>query len=183
IARSGTKGCAERCDSSVPNHRDAITTIQNTGRASSFASAPDVPSASEAPNVTKLPVTCAVNRPCSARKPAVSTKPALKLKTKGSRRDGAEGISGCPMDRVSRPAKSIDQPRPRLRPDGYVQMATFRWLRSPATAGLVDYPLMKARRSALMVGASVVGMPCGKPLYVFSVPFFRSFADSGPDAT
>src|SRR5579863_4385561 len=84
MTRSGTKGCAERCDSSVPNHRDAITTAQNTGRASSFASAPDVPSASEAPSVTKLPVTCAVKRPCNARKPAVSTKPALKLSSRGN---------------------------------------------------------------------------------------------------
>src|SRR5580698_887337 len=84
MTRSGTKGCAERCDSSVPNHREAITTTQNTGSASSFATAPDVPSTSEAPSVTKLPVTCAVNRPCSARNPAVSTKPALRLSSSGS---------------------------------------------------------------------------------------------------
>jgi hypothetical protein len=38
----------------------------------------------------------------------------------------------------------------------------------------------KASRSALIVSACVVGMPCGKPLYVFSVPFFSSFADNGP---
>jgi hypothetical protein len=38
----------------------------------------------------------------------------------------------------------------------------------------------KASRSALIVSASVVGMPCGKPVYVFSVPFCRSSADSGP---
>src|ERR1700740_1553735 len=36
-------------------------------------------------------------------------------------------------------------------------------------------PLMKASRSALMVASSVVGMPCGKPLQVFSVPFLSSF--------
>jgi len=30
---------------------------------------------------------------------------------------------------------------------------------------------MNARRSALMVSAWVVGIPCGKPAYVFSVPF------------
>ena len=41
---------------------------------------------------------------------------------------------------------------------------------------------MKSRRSALMVSACVVGMPCGKPWYVFSVPFGRSFADSGPES-
>src|SRR5690242_15759802 len=35
---------------------------------------------------------------------------------------------------------------------------------------------MKSRRSALIVSACVVGMPCGKPWYVFSVPFGRSFA-------
>ncbi len=31
--------------------------------------------------------------------------------------------------------------------------------------------------SALMVLASVVGMPCGNPLYVFSVLFLNNFAD------
>ena len=30
-------------------------------------------------------------------------------------------------------------------------------------------------RSALIVAASVVGMPCGNPAYVFSVPFCSSF--------
>ena len=39
-----------------------------------------------------------------------------------------------------------------------------------------------ASRSALMVPASVVGIPCGKPLYVFSVPFFSNFADSGAES-
>src|SRR5476649_1003541 len=31
------------------------------------------------------------------------------------------------------------------------------------------YPFRKASRSALIVSACVVGMPCGKSLYVFSV--------------
>jgi hypothetical protein len=35
---------------------------------------------------------------------------------------------------------------------------------------------MNASRSALIVGASVVGIPCGNPLYVFNVPFFSNFA-------
>ena len=59
---------------------------------------------------------------------------------------------------------------------------------TPGTAGsctdqpLGRYALMNASRSALIVAASVVGMPCGKPLYVFSVPFFNSFADSGAES-
>jgi hypothetical protein len=40
----------------------------------------------------------------------------------------------------------------------------------------------KASRSALIVSACVVGQPCGNPLYVFSVPFCRSSADSGPES-
>jgi hypothetical protein len=41
---------------------------------------------------------------------------------------------------------------------------------------------MKANRSASVECTCVVGMPCGKPLQVFSVPFFISFADNGPAA-
>jgi hypothetical protein len=44
------------------------------------------------------------------------------------------------------------------------------------------YSATKASRSALMVSASVVGMPWGKPLYVFKVPFFSSFADNGAES-
>jgi hypothetical protein len=38
----------------------------------------------------------------------------------------------------------------------------------------------KASRSALIVSACVVGIPCGKSLYVLRTPFFSSFADKGP---
>jgi hypothetical protein len=41
---------------------------------------------------------------------------------------------------------------------------------------------MNASRSALIVGASVVGIPCGNPGYDLSVPFCTSFAESGPEA-
>jgi len=34
---------------------------------------------------------------------------------------------------------------------------------------------MKANRSALMVFAAVVGMPCGKALYFFWIPFVSQF--------
>jgi hypothetical protein len=44
------------------------------------------------------------------------------------------------------------------------------------------YSLRNVSRSALMVSASVVGMPCGKPLYVFKVLFLSNFADSGPES-
>jgi hypothetical protein len=42
--------------------------------------------------------------------------------------------------------------------------------------------LMNANRSALIVSALVVGIPWGKPGYIFSVEFFTSFADSGAAA-
>jgi hypothetical protein len=35
---------------------------------------------------------------------------------------------------------------------------------------------------AMMVSASVVGMPCGKPLEIFNVLFFSNFADSGAES-
>ena len=44
-------------------------------------------------------------------------------------------------------------------------------------------PLRNANRSALIFSACVVGIPCGKSLYVIRVPFFNSFADKGPAAT
>ena len=47
---------------------------------------------------------------------------------------------------------------------------------------LVGQDLMKSNRSALIVSACVVGMPCGNPAYVFNAPFCRSFADSGPES-
>jgi hypothetical protein len=40
----------------------------------------------------------------------------------------------------------------------------------------------KASRSALIVSAWVVGIPCGNPLYVLSVPFCASRAGSGPES-
>ena len=51
---------------------------------------------------------------------------------------------------------------------------------APGRPGGQDW--MKASRSALIVSAWVVGMPCGNPWYVFSVPFCTSFADSGPES-
>ena len=47
----------------------------------------------------------------------------------------------------------------------------------------VDFsPLKNARRSALIWSALVVGIPCGKPGYTFSVAFFTIFADIRPAA-
>jgi hypothetical protein len=40
----------------------------------------------------------------------------------------------------------------------------------------------KASKSLFIVSAFVVGMPCGKFLYVFSVPFFTSLADNGAES-
>src|SRR5207244_5152809 len=46
----------------------------------------------------------------------------------------------------------------------------------------IGYAFRKASRSALIVSASVVGIPCGKPLYVFKVLFLSNSADSGPES-
>jgi uncharacterized protein YbjT (DUF2867 family) len=51
--------------------------------------------------------------------------------------------------------------------------------RSPAEFG---QEFNQASRSALIAGAWVVGIPCGNPWYVFSVPFCTSRADSGPES-
>ncbi len=52
----------------------------------------------------------------------------------------------------------------------------------PTPSRLADQDCKKASRSALIVSAWVVGMPCGNPEYVFSVPFCTSCADSGPES-
>src|SRR5579862_7766315 len=53
---------------------------------------------------------------------------------------------------------------------------------SPAFHAYIHF-LRNASRSALILSACVVGMPCGKSLYVISVPFFSNFAAFGPAAT
>jgi hypothetical protein len=44
-----------------------------------------------------------------------------------------------------------------------------------------DQDWMNASRSLLMVSACVVGIPWGKPGYVFSVPFCTSWTARGPE--
>ena len=56
------EGVCRAADNTVPSHRAAITTAQNTGRARNSANAREIRRASAAPSVTKLPVTCAVKR-------------------------------------------------------------------------------------------------------------------------
>lgn len=50
---------------------------------------------------------------------------------------------------------------------------------TPAT---LAFAAMNSRRSALICSAFVVGMPCGKPLYVFKIAPFTNFALSGPES-
>ena len=96
-------------------------------------------------------------RVVSGERPLVATKG-------GHWRDGARRLT---RSQPAPPPNSGDgRPAPGARPAG-------------------QYPgprqdSMKASRSALMVAASVVGMPCGNPGYDFSVPFCTSLADSGP---
>src|SRR5207237_5064419 len=54
--------------------------------------------------------------------------------------------------------------------------------RHPREPRPLGYAFRKASKSALMVSASVVGIPCGKPLYVFNVLFRSNFADNGPES-
>ncbi len=83
---------------------------------------------------------------------------------------------------ITSPVRSL--PRTSTR-SGY---AWLMWLTGapafPICMSLADaaQACRKARRSALIVSACVVGMPCGNPSYVFSVPFCTSFADSGPES-
>ena len=44
-------------------------------------------------------------------------------------------------------------------------------------AAFARFSLINASRSALIVSALVVGIPCGNPGYTFSVAPFTSFAD------
>lgn len=44
-----------------------------------------------------------------------------------------------------------------------------------------DQDWINASKSLLIVSACVVGIPCGKPAYVFSVPFFTSLTARGPE--
>ena len=44
-----------------------------------------------------------------------------------------------------------------------------------------DHPRINANKSALIVAASVVGIPCGNPGYDFNVPFGSNFADKGAE--
>ena len=50
------------------------------------------------------------------------------------------------------------------------------------TAATLVFAAMNSRRSALIWSALVVGLPCGKPLYVFKMAPFTNFALSGPES-
>jgi putative transposase len=75
--------------------------------------------------------------------------------------------------------------QPRFEPhDRLLLAALSRVLPRRSWKSFVVQPedCTKASRSALIVSAWVVGIPCGNPLYVFSVPFCTSRADSGPES-
>jgi hypothetical protein len=46
-----------------------------------------------------------------------------------------------------------------------------------------DQDWMNVNKSLLIVSACVVGIPCGKPAYVFSVPFCTSLTARGPEVS
>src|SRR5258705_13674615 len=70
----------------------------------------------------------------------------------------------------------IDRSPISLRAEGILKLRNF--LHAAADFS----PLKNARRSALIWSALVVGIPCGKPGYTFSVAFFTIFADIRPAA-
>src|SRR5436190_15015124 len=77
----------------------------------------------------------------------------------------------------------------RPTPSGSDQARVPRWDSGglgaepqPTPSCRVGQACTKASRSALIVSAWVVGIPCGNALYVFSVPSCTSRADSGPES-
>jgi len=72
------------------------------------------------------------------------------------------------------------QRRGRLKKLSTENDDSFFNLRYVLKISLVRQDLIKASRSALMVAASVVGIPCGKPGYEISFPFFKSFTAFAP---
>jgi hypothetical protein len=55
-------------------------------------------------------------------------------------------------------------------------------LRLDQAATRTESVLINANKSALIVSAFVVGMPCGKPLYVFKIDPLINLALSGPES-
>src|SRR5205807_8379040 len=79
----------------------------------------------------------------------------------------------------------VEAPRARQEPSTLLSTVPRRARASRCTCHFHEttpQAFRKLSRSALMVSASVVGMPCGKPLYVFKVLFCSNFADSGPES-
>jgi hypothetical protein len=90
--------------------------------------------------------------------------------------------SGCAASAVRMPAAR--QRQVSARPADRANCASVQPLgEEPTPSRRVGQDCMNVSRSALIVSAWVVGMPCGKPLYVFSVPFCTSSADSGPESS
>src|ERR1700733_6773595 len=107
------------------------------------------------------------------------SRPSSLLET-GMVRERAAALTDCPRVAES-DWHGVRQPR-NLRPAAQLSSAPHRAklvVDTPATApeahpdvrgschgfpARLPHPWMKASRSALIVSASVVGMPCGKPL-------------------
>jgi hypothetical protein len=92
---------------------------------------------------------------------------------------GAHGSSECHVSEIPN-TDFGERPRAKFAESPFSESGWNKAFRYDGVGG-ASHSLRKSSRSALIVSASVLGIPCGKPSYVFSVPFCRSRADSGAE--
>jgi hypothetical protein len=90
-----------------------------------------------------------------------------------------------PIGALFRPASvtTPDRPGSQIKGQHYIAIAVLGGLVSQHVPRQKrdDQDWMNVSRSLLIVSACVVGIPCGKPAYVFSVPFCTSSTARGPE--
>ena len=130
-----------------------------------------------------------------------SAQPCRQLRAVQGYEPGSAKCSGVsepfvvvPVRRARRPRRSeagaagltrrvAGQPDPSTNPQPRAQrVRRLEFGGCVPTVATSGQDWMNASRSALMVSAWVVGMPCGKPAYVFRVALLRSCADSGAES-
>lgn len=96
---------------------------------------------------------------------------------RGRRKSGidifASKSATAPVDRDEVLTMAAPHPQNRTEDRGHVKFHT---------AATRAFAAMNSSRSALIWSAFVVGMPCGKPLYVFKIAPFTNFAVRGAES-
>jgi hypothetical protein len=117
-------------------------------------------------------------RGLQGRPPIHCESPLSPVETSASIRSEDAGLSGKPdgTTGIAIAAMLIRESEDMLHK--YTARATSR-----PPSQRVDQDCKKASRSALIVSAWVVGMPCGNPWYVLSVPLCTSSTDSGAESS